>query len=62
VAVNQRPPRHHVVDEGVAVDIFEDGAGAASNEQRRPANRLKRAHGAVDPAGQHSGGAGEQLL
>ena len=26
VAVNQRPPRHHVVDEAVAVDVLEDRA------------------------------------
>ena len=28
VAVNQRSPRHHVVDEAVAVDVFDRGAGA----------------------------------
>ena len=35
VPVNQRPPRHHVIDERVAVDVFEARAVGPFDEQRR---------------------------
>ena len=51
VAVDQRPPRHHVVDEAVAVDVLSRRAAPRADEQRRAADGLKRANGTVDAAG-----------
>jgi hypothetical protein len=58
VPVDQRSPRHHVVDEAVPIDVFEDGAGAAPDEERRSAHRRERADRTVDATGQNRGGAG----
>jgi hypothetical protein len=62
VAMNQRPPRHHIVDEAVAVDVLNDRARAAFDEQRRTADGLKRSNRAVDTAGKDLAGALEELL
>src|SRR5207237_4403374 len=51
VPVNQRAPRHHVVDKGVAVDVRETGAGGAADEEWRAAHRLEGANGTIDAAG-----------
>ena len=60
VAVDERSPRHHVVDVAVAVDVFERRAGRAANEERRRADRLEGADGAVDAAGQNPLSAREE--
>src|SRR6188508_924714 len=62
VAVNQRPPRHHVVDEAVAVDVLNDRARAALDEQRRSADGVKGANRAVNSAGQDLAGPSKELL
>ena len=36
MAMNERAPRHHVVDETIPVDVLHDGARSAADEQRRP--------------------------
>jgi hypothetical protein len=61
MSVNERSPRHHVVDEPVAVDVFERRACRPPDEQRRAANGLERPHRAIDAAGKDADGAGEQL-
>ena len=43
VPVDQRSPRHHVVDVGVAVDVGQPRACSATDEERRGANGLERA-------------------
>src|SRR4029077_8461519 len=60
VSVNERPPRHHEVDEPIAVHIFQPRAGGAADEQRRRADRLECADGAVDTSGEHIAGPREQ--
>jgi hypothetical protein len=60
VPVDERPPRHHVVDEAVAVHVFEHGAGGAPDEARRAAHRLEGANGTVHAAGEHTAGAFEE--
>ena len=62
MAVYERAPRHHVVDEAIAVDVFDEGARAASNEMRRAADALKRANRTVDAAGKDLTGFGKELL
>ena len=62
MAVDQRAPRHHVVDVLVAVRIFDRGAAAADDEQRRGANRLERPYRAVDTSGQDARGGGKELF
>ena len=62
VSVNERPPRHHVVDEAVAVDVLEVRPLGSFDEQRRGADRLEGADGAVDAAGQDFLGAGEETI
>ena len=62
MAVNQRAPRHHVVDVGVAVDIANRCPGGAADEQRRPADCLKGTDGAVDAAGENGARSREELL
>ena len=57
VAVDERSPRHHVVDEPVAVDVLDAGAGRAPDEQRRRADRLEGAHRTVDAPGKDLTGA-----
>ena len=52
VAVNQGTPRHHVVDERVAVDVLDAGARRAADEQGRCADGLERPNGTVDTARQ----------
>ena len=47
VSMDERPPRHHVVDERVAVDVFDPRAGGAADEERRRVNGLERADRAV---------------
>ena len=51
VPVNQRAPRHHVVDVRASVDVGDARARCAANEQRRAADGLEGANGAVDAAG-----------
>ena len=51
VPVDQRSPRHHVVDVVVAVDVLDSGAAAPRNEERRPADRLEGPDRTVDSAG-----------
>jgi hypothetical protein len=60
VAVDQRPPRHHVIDVGAAVDVGDRGAPGAGDEAGRAADRLEGAHRAVDAAGNHRLRAHEQ--
>src|SRR5204862_4983050 len=60
VPVNQRAPRHHVVDKGVAVDVRETAAGGAADEERRAAHRLEGANGAIDAAGENLQRAGKK--
>ena len=50
VPVDQRTPRHHVVDERVSVDIFEVGARSTTNEERRSADGLEGSDRAVHAA------------
>jgi len=52
MAVDQRAPRHDVIDEPVAVDVLDVGAGRAADEQRGRANRREGANGTVDAARQ----------
>ena len=44
VAEQQRAPRLDEVDVAAAVDVLDDGAVAAREEARRPADRTVRAH------------------
>jgi hypothetical protein len=62
VAVKQRAPRHHVIDEAIAVDVLDGRARGASNEQRRTPDGLERPNRAIDAAGEDLGRAGEKLL
>ena len=62
VAVNERPPRHHVVDEAIAVDVFDDRARPTADEERRSADGLKRANRTVNAAGKDLTRSGEELL
>jgi hypothetical protein len=62
MAVDERPPRHHVVDEPVAVDVLERRSGCATDEERRAADGLKGADGAVDATGEHLNRSSEELL
>jgi hypothetical protein len=50
MAVDQRAPRHHVVDELVAVDVHEAGAVRPLDEERRGADGFERAYRAVHAA------------
>ena len=52
VAVDERPPRHDVVDVVIAVDILDIGAATTADEERRGADRLERTNRAVDATGQ----------
>ena len=61
MAVNQRPPRHHVVDVGVAVDVGDGGARGARIKSGVAADGLERADRAVDAAGKDFCGAGESF-
>ena len=61
VAVDERPPRAHVVDVAVAVDVDELGAVAALDEDRVAADGAHRAHGRVDASGQALQRAGVEL-
>ena len=47
---DQRPPRAHVVDVPVPVDVLDLGAGAGPYEERLAPDRAHRAHRAVDAA------------
>ena len=60
VAVNERPPRHHVVDEPVAVDVFDARTRRATDEQGRRADSLERADRAVDAARENALGSREE--
>ena len=60
--MDERSPRHDVVDEAVAVDVLHDGAGRTPNEERGPAYGLERAHGAVYATGQDLAGSQKELL
>ena len=62
VAVDERAPRHYVIDIGVAVRVFDPGAARARDEERRAADRLERADGTIDPTGQDAGRGGEEFL
>ncbi len=61
MAVNQRPPGHHVVDEAVAVHVLDGGAGRPLDEQRNAADGLEGADRAVDAAGKNLPGLLEEL-
>src|SRR5262249_28865611 len=60
VAVDERPPRHHVVDVLVAVGVVDPRAFRAADEKRRAAYRFERANRTVDAAGEDARGGGEQ--
>src|SRR5688572_15385004 len=62
MAVDQRAPRHHVVDEAITVDVLDDGTRRTPDEERRSADRLERPDRTVDPAREHVARAGEELL
>ncbi len=61
VPQDQRSPRGHQVDVLVAVGVIQVGAGAAGHEARGATDSPEGAHGAVDPAGRHQAGPGEEL-
>ena len=61
VAEDERPPRAHVVDVVVAVDVDDLGAVAALDEDRVAADGAHRAHRRVDAAGQALQRAGVEL-
>ena len=61
VPVDQRPPRAHVVDVAVAVDVDELGALAAGDEDRVAPDRPHRAHRRVHAARDHLQGAPVEL-
>src|ERR687896_645082 len=61
VAMDERPPRHHVIDVCTAVDIGDVGTRCTSNEKRRSADRFESAYGAADAAGEDLLGAREEL-
>jgi hypothetical protein len=52
MAVDERTPRHHVVDELVAVDVPEARTAGSRDEERRGADRLEGANRTIDAAGQ----------
>src|SRR5450756_2247825 len=60
VAVDQWTPRHHVIDVGVAVHIFQARAPGGLHEQGIAADRFEGADGAVNAARQHFLRAGEE--
>ena len=62
VPVDERSPRHHVVDEAIAVDVLDHGAGRAPDEQRDATDGLESANGTVDAARQNLAGPCEELL
>ena len=51
MAENQRAPRHHVVDELIAIDIPDVRAGGASDKAGRAADGSKRRTGELTPPG-----------
>ena len=59
VAVDERSPRHHIIDVAIAVDVLDVRASGAANEQRGCADALEGAHGTVDATGQNLLGAPE---
>src|SRR5262245_16598767 len=62
MTVNERPPRHHIIDVRVPVDILEIRAARPRDEQRTRADGLERAHRAVHAAGQDPRGRCEELF
>ena len=54
VPMDQGPPRHHVVEIPVAIDVFDCGTAAPVHEDRRATDRLEGADGAIDSAWQDS--------
>src|SRR5271165_3626004 len=59
VPEDQRPPRHHVVDVGVVVEVGQRAALGRFHEKRRSADRLEGAHRRIDAARNDSLGASE---
>ena len=57
MAEYHRPPRADVIDVAVAVGVGDVSTRRLADEQRRAADRAKRADGAVDAAGNHLLGA-----
>ena len=62
VANDERPPRKHIVDIAVAVNVPEVRPSRPLNEQRRAAYAAKRADRRIDAARQHLLGRIEEFL
>jgi hypothetical protein len=62
VPVNQRSPRHHVIDVAKAVDVLEIRPAGSFDKQRCRADGAERPYRAVDAARQDARGGGEELL
>ena len=60
VTVDERAPRHDVIDIRAPVDVSEPRAAGAVDERWIASDGAERANGAVDAARQHAAGAGEQ--
>src|SRR5581483_10243270 len=60
MTVDERAPRHHVVDIFTAVGILDPRSRGPANEQRVAADRLERAHRTIDAARQNLTRASEE--